>query len=218
MADGLNRVMLLGNLGADPELRFTQSGQAVLNMRLATTESYLDKDKVRRERTDWHNVVVWGKRGEGLAKILNKGSSLFVEGSLRTSSYDDREGQKRYKTEIVAQNIILAGGRGRGGGADEGPPMDAGEYGGGGGGGGGEGGYQQRGGGGGGGYQQRPSGGGGGYQQRPSGGGSPGAAPRPQRPAGPPAGGPAPEAAPPQDDYAGDYGGGGAGGDDDIPF
>ena len=67
MAEGLNRVMLLGNLGADPELRFTQGGQAVLNMRLATTESYLDKDKVRRERTDWHNVVVWGKRGEALA-------------------------------------------------------------------------------------------------------------------------------------------------------
>src|SRR4029079_9205706 len=118
MADGLNRVMLLGNLGADPELRFTQGGQAVLNMRLATTESYLDKDKVRRERTDWHNVVVWGKRGEALAKILTKGSSVFIEGSIRTSSYDDREGQKRYKTEIIAQNVILAG-RGRGGGCDE---------------------------------------------------------------------------------------------------
>src|SRR5262249_59354794 len=86
--------------------------QAVLNMRLATTESYLDKDRVRRERTDWHNVVVWGKRGEALAKILSKGSSLFIEGSLRTSSYDDREGNKRYKTEVIANNVILAGGRG----------------------------------------------------------------------------------------------------------
>src|SRR5262249_60556464 len=95
MAEGLNRVMLLGNLGADPELRFTQGGSAVLNMRIATTESYLDKDKVRRERTDWHNVVVWGKRGEALAKILSKGSSLFVEGRLQTSSYDDRAGSKR---------------------------------------------------------------------------------------------------------------------------
>ena len=113
MADGYNRVQLLGNLGADPELRFTQGGQAVLNMRLATTESYLDKDKVRRERTDWHNVVVWGKRGEALAKILAKGSSLFIEGSLRTSSYDDREGNKRYKTEVVANNVLLTG---RGGG------------------------------------------------------------------------------------------------------
>src|SRR5947209_12402414 len=117
MAEGLNRVMLLGNLGADPELRFTQGGQAVLNMRLATTESYLDKDRVRKERTDWHNVVVWGKRGEALAKILTKGSSLFIEGSLRTSSYDDREGNKRYKTEVVANNVLLTGsGRGRGAG------------------------------------------------------------------------------------------------------
>jgi len=115
MAEGLNRVMLLGNLGADPELRFTQGGQAVLNLRLATTESYLDRDKVRRERTDWHSVVVWGKRGEALAKILGKGSSIFIEGSIRTSSYDDKEGNKRYKTEVVANNVILAGGRGAGG-------------------------------------------------------------------------------------------------------
>ena len=120
MAEGLNRVMLLGNLGADPELRFTQSGQAVLNMRLATTESYLDRNKVRQERTDWHNVVLWGKRGEALAKFLTKGTTIFVEGGLRTSSYDDKEGNKRYKTEIHATNIILAGrGRGGGGGGGE---------------------------------------------------------------------------------------------------
>lgn len=118
MAEGFNRVMLLGNLGSDPELRFTQGGQAVLNLRLATTESYLDKDKVRRERTDWHNVVVWGKRGEALAKILGKGSSIFVEGSLRTSSYDDRDGNKKYKTEIIASNVVLAG-RAKGGGAED---------------------------------------------------------------------------------------------------
>lgn len=111
MSEGLNRVMLLGNLGADPELRFTQGGQAVLNMRLATTESYLDKDRVKHERTDWHNVIIWGKRGEALAKILVKGSSIFVEGSIRTSTYDDRDGNKRYKTEIVASNVILSGGR-----------------------------------------------------------------------------------------------------------
>src|SRR5215510_10296988 len=115
MAEGLNRVMLLGNLGADPELRYTQAGKAVLNMRLATTESYLDANKVRQERTDWHNVVLWGKRGEALAKFLTKGSTIFVEGGLRTSSYDDKDGNKRYKTEIHANNIILTGGRGRGG-------------------------------------------------------------------------------------------------------
>src|SRR5258708_11172260 len=115
MAEGLNRVMLLGNLGADPELRYTQSGSAVLNMRLATTESYLDRNKVRQERTDWHSVVLWGKRGEALAKFLTKGSTVFIEGGLRTSSYDDKEGKKRYKTEVHATNLILAGGRGRGG-------------------------------------------------------------------------------------------------------
>lgn len=113
MAEGLNRVMLLGNLGADPELRKTQAGQSVLGLRLATTESYLDKDKVRRERTDWHSVVVWGKRGEALHKILAKGSTVFIEGSLRTSSYDDRDGNKRFKTEVIASKVILAG---RGGG------------------------------------------------------------------------------------------------------
>ena len=105
--------MLLGNLGADPELRFTQAGQAVLHLRLATKESYLDKDKQRQERTDWHNVVVWGKRGEALGKILAKGSSIFIEGSLRTSSYDNREGVKVYKTEVIANNVILAGGKGQ---------------------------------------------------------------------------------------------------------
>jgi single-strand DNA-binding protein len=189
MADGLNRVMLLGNLGADPELRFTQGGQAVLNMRLATTESYLDKDKVRRERTDWHNVVVWGKRGEALAKFLAKGSSLFIEGSLRTSSYDDREGNKRYKTEIVASNVLLTGRGGRSGGAEEGAAPEGGDFAGGGGGGGG-------------------GHGGGGAGRGSSGGG--GEAPR-GRPAAPPAGAPATP-----DDYAGDYGGGGS--DDDIPF
>jgi single-strand DNA-binding protein len=166
MADGLNRVMLLGNLGADPELRFTQSGQAVLNMRLATTESYLDKDKVRRERTDWHSVVMWGKRGEALAKILTKGSSIFIEGSLRTSSYDNKEGQKVYKTEINATNLIITG-RGKGAGGEH-------EGGGGGGYEGGGGGYEPEheggGGGGGGGYAPREaSGGGGGYAPRSGG-------------------------------------------------
>src|SRR4051812_34186353 len=139
MADGLNRVMLLGNLGADPELRMTNGGQAVLKLRLATSETYLDRNKVRQERTEWHSVVVWGKRAEALAKFLAKGSRIFIEGGLRTSSYDDKDGNKRYKTEIVAQNIILSGG-GRGGprssegghgAGDEGPPAAGGAGGGG---------------------------------------------------------------------------------------
>lgn len=225
MSEGLNRVMLLGNLGADPELRFTQGGQAVLNMRIATTESYLDKDRVRKERTDWHNVVVWGKRGEALAKFLTKGSSVFIEGSLRTSSYDDREGNKRYKTEVIANNILITGSRGRGGGgAEEGgfvPDAGGGYEGGGEGGGGGGGGYGARGGGGG--YQQR-GGGGGGYQQRGGGGGGyqqrgGGAAPGGGRPApAAPAQGGAPDQAAPADDYDAGGGGYGGGSDDDIPF
>ncbi len=132
MAEGLNRVMLLGNLGADPELKMTSGGQAVLKMRLATTESYLDRNKARQERTEWHSVVLWGKRAEALGKFLTKGTRLFIEGAIRTSSYDDRDGNKRYKTEVVANNIILAG---RGGGSD------GGGGGGGRGGGGGGGGY-----------------------------------------------------------------------------
>lgn len=117
MADGLNRVMLLGNLGADPELRSTSGGQSVLKLRLATTESYLDRNRARQERTEWHSVTVWGRRAEALAKILSKGSRLFVEGGLRTSSYDDKEGNKRYRTEIVATEILLCGGRGGAGGS-----------------------------------------------------------------------------------------------------
>ena len=125
MADGLNRVMLLGNLGADPELRMTNSGQAVLKMRLATSETYLDRNKVRQERTEWHSVVLWGKRAEALGKFLAKGAKMFVEGSLRTSSYEDKEGNKRYRTEVVASNVILVGGAGRGG---EGGGRESGGY------------------------------------------------------------------------------------------
>jgi len=115
MAEGMNRVFLLGNIGADPELRTTQGGTAVLKIRMATTERYLDKDKSWQERTEWHSCVIWGKRGEALSRILSKGSSVFVEGSLRTSSYEDKEGVKRYKTEIVASNVLLTGGKRDGG-------------------------------------------------------------------------------------------------------
>ena len=116
MAEGLNRVMLLGNLGADPELRVTPGGQAVLKLRLATNESYLDRNNVRQERTEWHRVTVWGRRAEALGKLLQKGDSLFIEGRLQTSSYE-KNGEKRYSTEVIANNIILSGGRGRGEGA-----------------------------------------------------------------------------------------------------
>lgn len=109
MAEGLNRVLLLGNLGADPELRMTPGGEAVLKLRLATTETYLDRNKTRQERTEWHSVTVWGKRAEALAKILSKGSSIFIEGRLQTRSYE-KDGEKRYATDIIANNILLTGG------------------------------------------------------------------------------------------------------------
>lgn len=112
MANGLNRVQLLGNLGADPELRHTQGGQSVLNIRLATTESYLDRNKERQEKTEWHSVTLWGNRAEALSQILRKGSQIFVEGRLQTSKYQDREGNDRYKTEVVALNVILTGRKG----------------------------------------------------------------------------------------------------------
>jgi single-strand DNA-binding protein len=111
MTIGLNRVMLIGNIGADPELRSTATGMAVLRIRMATTESYLDRDKNRKEQTEWHSITVWGRRGEALHAILTKGKQIFVEGALRTSSYDDKEGIKRTRTEIVAKEVILCGGR-----------------------------------------------------------------------------------------------------------
>lgn len=113
MAEGLNRWMGLGNLAADPELRASGGGQSVLKLRLACSESYLDKSNTRQERTEFVSITIFGKRGEALAKILTKGDRIFVEGSLRTSSYE-KDGEKRYRTEIVASNVILGGGGKRG--------------------------------------------------------------------------------------------------------
>lgn len=123
MAEGLNRVTLIGNLGADPELKYTQSGQAVLRLRLATTESYVNRAGERQQRTDWHSITVWGKRGEALNNILSKGRSICVEGRIQYRQWDDKDGNKRTSTDIVATNIVLLGsGRGR----DSGPPSDLG--------------------------------------------------------------------------------------------
>ena len=111
MAQGLNRVTLLGNLGQNPELRYTQAGSPVLSFRLATTESVLNRDKEREDRTEWHSVSLWGKRAEALAKFLTKGSQLCVEGRLQTRSWEAADGSKRYATEVVAKNILLLGGK-----------------------------------------------------------------------------------------------------------
>ena len=148
MAGGVNKVLLIGNLGADPDMRYTPSGAGVCEMRLATNESWTDKSGQRQERTEWHRIVVWGKRAELCAKYLSKGRQCFVEGRLRTRSWEDKEGNKRYTTEIVATDVQFLGGRGGGGerGGDYPPPaepepgFDSGNFGGDGGGGGGGGG------------------------------------------------------------------------------
>lgn len=110
MANGLNKALLLGNLGNDPELRVTSGGQSVLNFNIACTETYLDRNRVRQEKTEWVRVVVWGKRAEALSKFLKKGAKVFVEGSIQTNSWEDNEGIKRYRTQVVARNVILGGG------------------------------------------------------------------------------------------------------------
>ena len=118
MAEGLNKVMLLGNLGADPELRVSAGGDPILKLRLATTENYLDRNNARQERTEWHQVTMFGKRGEALSRFLKKGERVFVEGRIQTSSYE-KDGEKRYRTEVVATNVILNGGKGGDSGAQQ---------------------------------------------------------------------------------------------------
>ena len=112
----VNKAILVGNLGKDPEVRFTGSGKAVCKFPLATTTSWNDTEGARQERTKWHNIIVWGKQGENCGKFLSKGRQVFVEGEIRNRSYDDKDGNKRYITEIVAQNVRFLGG-GAGGGA-----------------------------------------------------------------------------------------------------
>src|SRR5690242_18791407 len=108
----VNKVILVGNLGKDPEVRFTQTGSAVANFSIATSEQWNDRDGKRQERTEWHNIVVWGKQAESCGQYLAKGRQVYVEGSIRTRSYDDKTGTKRYVTEIVAQRIQFLGGGG----------------------------------------------------------------------------------------------------------
>ncbi len=117
---GVNKVILIGNLGRDPELRYTQSGQAVANFTLATTENWNDRSSGERvERTEWHRIVVWGRSGEMCAKYLSKGRTVYVEGRLQTREWEDREGQKRRTTEINAQTVQFLGGpKGSGGSRD----------------------------------------------------------------------------------------------------
>jgi len=109
---GVNRVILIGNLGANPELRYTQGQQAVANLRIATTERWTDKNGQKQEATEWHRVVVWGRQAEICGQYLTKGRQVFIEGSIRTRQWQDQQGQKRFTTEIVARNVQMLGGRG----------------------------------------------------------------------------------------------------------
>jgi single-strand DNA-binding protein len=113
----INKVILIGNLGRDPELRYTQGGSAVTNFTLATNEKWKDKDGNNQERTEWHRIVVWGRSAENCAQYLQKGSSVFIEGRLQTREWEDKEGNKRQTTEINAASVQFLSGRGNGGGA-----------------------------------------------------------------------------------------------------
>ena len=108
--DGINKVTILGNLGADPELRMLPGGNAVLKLRVATNRVWLDKEDKKQEQTEWHRVTIFGRRAEGLAKFVRKGMAVFVEGRNQTSSYD-KDGQEHHSTEIIAHDIIVVSSR-----------------------------------------------------------------------------------------------------------
>ncbi|HEY7285234.1 MAG TPA: single-stranded DNA-binding protein [Vicinamibacterales bacterium] len=126
----VNKVILVGNLGRDAELRYTPGGAAVATINMATTEIWNDKSGQRQEKTEWHRVVLWGKSAESLAEYLTKGKQIYVEGRLQTRQWDDKDGNKRYTTEIRGDRIVLLGGGGGGRGGAGGGSRGAGASGG----------------------------------------------------------------------------------------
>ena len=130
MARGINKVILIGNLGADPETRSMPSGMTVANIRVATSESWKDKQSgEQKERTEWHHVAMFGRLGEIAGEYLRKGSQVYIEGSLRTRKWQDKEGRDRYTTEIIADEMQMLGGRaGGGGGGGSGSTGSTGSY------------------------------------------------------------------------------------------
>lgn len=114
---GINKVILLGRLGKDPEVKYTPSGTPVAKFTIATNDRFKDKDGQWQDRTEWHNVTAWARTAEIVGEYLKKGAQVYIEGSLRTHSWDDKTtGQKKYMTEIVVNDLVLLGGRGDGGG------------------------------------------------------------------------------------------------------
>jgi single-strand DNA-binding protein len=113
MAKSVNKVILIGNLGKDPEVKFTPGGTAVAKFSLATNERYKDKSGEWQDRTEWHNIVAWQRLAEIVGEYVKKGNKLYIEGRLQTSSWEDKQsGEKKYRTEIIAQDLVLLGGRG----------------------------------------------------------------------------------------------------------
>jgi single-strand DNA-binding protein len=131
----VNKVILVGNLGRDAELRYTPGGAPVATINMATTEVWNDKGGQRQEKTEWHRVILWGKTAESLNEYLTKGKQIYVEGRLQTREWTDKEGQKRYTTEIRGDRVVLLGGGGGGGGMRQAQPRPAAVAAGGGGGG-----------------------------------------------------------------------------------
>jgi len=120
MAKSLNKVMLIGNLGKDPEVKFTPSGMAVAKFTVATNERFKDKSGEWQDRTEWHSIVAWQRLAEIVGEYLKKGQKVYIEGRLQTSSWEDKNsGEKKYRTEIVASDMVMLGGRGEGGGGGD---------------------------------------------------------------------------------------------------
>jgi single-strand DNA-binding protein len=109
---GVNKVILVGNLGADPDVRYSSTGAAVVNFRIATSENWTNKEGGKETRTEWHRIVAFGKLAEICAEYLNKGKQVYVEGRLRSRSWEDKEGNKKWTTEVVASNVVMLGGAG----------------------------------------------------------------------------------------------------------
>src|SRR5512146_765832 len=126
MAKSVNKVILVGHLGKDPEVKYTPSGTAVASFSIATSERYKDKDGNWQDRTEWHNIVLWQRLAEIAGEYLKKGSKVYIEGKLQTRSWEDKQtNQKRYMTEVVANDLVLLGGRGEGAGEPGGYPRGA---------------------------------------------------------------------------------------------
>ena len=126
----VNKVILLGNLGADPELKSTPSGQSVCSLRIATSEKYKDKDGNQQEKTEWHKVVVWGKLADLVNQFCKKGKQVYLEGKLQTRKWQDKDGKDQYTTEIVADNVKFLGGAGGASNEEGGGNSNRGGYGG----------------------------------------------------------------------------------------